>query len=131
MKLRGKLGVSLLVLAFILALAYIANAGMGGSVDDRSEQATNGKVSSDNENTKAAPAASQSQPGGPATTNGNGTMRVDRDFGAYHQDDSNQFGDDLAYDSSDGRKNREADYQSHHWTPETHGQMGDYGHDEK
>lgn len=131
MKLRGKLGVSLLVLAFILALAYIANAGMGGSVDDRSEQATNGKVSSDNENTKAAPAASQSQPGGPATTNGNGTMRVDRDFGAYHQDDSNQFGDDRAYDSSGRDPDRETDRQEHQWTPETYGLMGDYGRDER
>ncbi len=123
MKLRGKLCVSLLVLAFILALAYIANAGMGGSVDERSEQATNGKVSSGNVNTNVVP--------GPAATNGSGAVRVDRDFGAYNQADSNQFGDDRAYDSSDGRKNREADYQSHHWTPETHGQMGDYGHDEK
>jgi len=27
--------------------------------------------------------------------------------------------------------NREADYQAHHWTPETYGLMGNYGYDAK
>ena len=56
-------------------------------------------------------------------------QNVDRDFGVYHKNDANQFGDDRAYNASNGRSNREADYQAKHWVPETYGLMGDYWYD--
>jgi len=39
--------------------------------------------------------AQQASPSEPAVAPGNGAVRVDRDFGAFHKDDQNQFGDDL------------------------------------
>ncbi len=128
MKVRGKLGVIMLALAFILGSAYIGNAGIAGSVDQPTAQGQDRKVYSDNQILKVIPVVSWSEPGQP-TSSGHGPMRVDRDFGAFHKDDLNQFGDDRAYDSSDGHTNREADYQAHHWTPETYGLMGNYGYD--
>lgn len=127
MKLRGKLGVVMLALAFILVSAHIANAG---SVDQLTAQGWNREVYSDNQNLKVVPVASWSEPGTP-TSFGHGAMRVDRDFGVDHEDDVNQFGDDRAYDSSDRDPDRETDRQEHHWTPETYGLMGDYGRDER
>jgi len=73
--------------------------------------------------------AQQASPSEPAVAPGNGAVRVDRDFGSFHKDDQNQFGDDRAYNSSEGHANRESDYQSHHWTPNTYGLMGNYGYD--
>jgi hypothetical protein len=99
MKLGGKFIVIMVALGFIFASAYVAKA----AADDR-------------EPTAPAPASF-------------GAVRVDRDFGAFHKDDSNQFGDDRAYNSSQGLVNRESDYQAHHWIPDTYGQMGNYGYD--
>jgi hypothetical protein len=73
--------------------------------------------------------AGGSEPNEPAPSSGYGAVRVDRDFGAFHKDDTDQFGDDRSYSSSAGRTNRESDYQAHHWVPETYGLMGDYGYD--
>jgi hypothetical protein len=68
------------------------------------------------------------EPTAPAPLSGYGAVRVDRDFGAFGMDDVNQFGDDRAYNPSNGRTNREADYQANHWIPETYGLSGDYGY---
>ena len=100
MKLRRKLALITFTFAFILTSAYAANAAKG---DD------------------PAPTA-------PAPLSGYGAVRVDRDFGAFSMDDSNQFGDDQAYNQSNGRTNRESDYQGHHWLPESYGLTGNYGH---
>jgi hypothetical protein len=55
-------------------------------------------------------------------------MRVDRDLGAFHKNDVNQFGDDRAYTGSNGT-DRDADFRAYNFVPETYGLMGDYGYD--
>ena len=116
MRLIQRLGVIMLALAFIPASAHFAVAGMAGEPDW---------------NVKIIPVVSWSEPGVPIPHNSGGAVRVDRDFGAYHKNDTNQFGDDRAYDSAHGRPNSEADYQTHYWTPETYGLMGDYWYDSR
>ncbi|SPF50784.1 exported hypothetical protein [Syntrophobacter sp. SbD1] len=130
MKVRGKLGVIMLALAFIFASAYIANAAIVGSADQPTVLGWNKEVYSDNHILKVVPVASWSEPGQPSASS-HGAIRVDRDFGFDHEDDMNQFGDDRAYDSSGRDPDRETDRQEHQWTPETYGLMGDYGRDER
>jgi hypothetical protein len=55
-------------------------------------------------------------------------MRVDRDLGAFHKDDVNQFGDDRAYSGANGT-DRDADFRAYNFVPETYGLMGDYSYD--
>ncbi len=55
--------------------------------------------------------------------------RVDRDLGALHRYDANQFGDDRAYTSATGGTDRDADNYLHKWNPETYGLSGNYGYD--
>ncbi len=98
MKMRSKFVIMMLAFAFVFASAYVA-------------------IAAGNDQEPAAPK--------PA---GFGAVRVDRDFGAFTMNDSNQFGDDQAYNSSQGLANRESDYQAHHWVPETYGHMGNYGY---
>jgi hypothetical protein len=116
MNLKTELGVVMLALTFVLASAYIASASVAGATD---------------RDLKIVPVVSWSEPGTPIPSHRGGAVRVDRDFGAYHKNDLNQFGDDRAYDAANGRSNREADYQAHYWTPETYGLMGDYGYDSR
>lgn len=54
-------------------------------------------------------------------------MRVDRDLGAFHKDDVNQFGDDRAYSGLNGT-DRDADFRAYNFVPETYGLMGDYSY---
>jgi len=54
---------------------------------------------------------------------------VDRDLGALHRYDANQFGDDRAYTSATSGTDRDADNYLHKWTPETYGLGGNYGYD--
>ena len=56
-------------------------------------------------------------------------IRVDRDFGALHMNDTNRFGDDRASSSTFGGTDRDADFRLFHWVPNTYGIMGDYGYD--
>lgn len=60
--------------------------------------------------------------------NEHGAMRVDRDLGAFHKNDSIQFGLDQAYTSARGT-DRDADYRADHFVPNTYGLMGDYWYD--
>ena len=53
---------------------------------------------------------------------------VDRDLGAIHKFDTNQFGDDRALNSASG-SSRDADLMPKAWTPNTYGLSGDYGYD--
>jgi hypothetical protein len=55
--------------------------------------------------------------------------RVDRDFGALHKHDANQFGDDRAYTSASSGIDRDMDNLQRKWTPNTYGLGGDYGYD--
>ena len=80
MKLKGKFAVILVALAFILGSACIALAG--GGMDQQTGQAT---VSGSNQN-----------------VNSSGAMRVDKDLYPFHYGDTNQFGDDEAYNSISG-----------------------------
>jgi hypothetical protein len=131
MEVRGRSGVIMLSLVFIFALAYVAKAGLGGDPDRQTAQGANGAVFSGSRNLRVIPVVSWSEPGEAISPSHNGSARVDRDFGAFHKDDTNQFGDDRSYNSSEGRTNRESDYQAHHWIPETYGLMGDYGYDSR
>ncbi len=106
MKLKGSFGIIMLAITLIFAMALVANAGMSSSADQQSATSGLGKSS------------------------GHGAMRVDRDLATRHENDSNQFGDDLAQDGSKGR-NKEADSQANQWKPDSYGQMGSYGHDER
>jgi len=121
MELRMKFAVIMFALTLVAAAAYAANAG-------QTAQGLNSAVLSDAGNARVVPVVSWSVPGEATSSSGGGAVRVNRDFGAYTMDDANQFGDDRAYNSSDGHGNRESDYQAHHWTPETYGLMGDYGY---
>ena len=124
MKLTGKFSVIILALTFILASAYIANAaGMGTGTDQANARDGNVGVASNNPGNTVSESALYKE------YDSYGTIRVDRDFGAFHRDDTNQFGDDRAYESANGHKTREADYHLHHWTPETYGLRGSYGRD--
>ncbi len=113
MKLIAKFGVAVLALTFTLAPAKIAGAGTAGAMDQYM---------------KIVPVVSWSEPG--VRTSSGGAVSVNRDLGAYHKNDVNQFGDDRAYDSSSGHTS-EGDYQANHWTPETYGLMGDYWYDSR
>jgi hypothetical protein len=127
MKMTRNLAVIMFVLTFALTSTYIVKAAAAGGWDRQTAQDANGKLSGDNSNVKIVPVVSWSEPGVPISPSGRAATRLDRDFAEDHLDDVNQFGDDWAYDSANGRTNREADYQAHHWTPETYGLMGDYG----
>jgi len=85
MKLRGKFTVFLLGLTFVFASAHIADAGwsegMGGSTVLHTDRAASGN---DRDVTPS------------------GALRVDRDLYALHPDDTNQFGDDEAYNTLGG-----------------------------
>ena len=83
MKLRAKFGVVMLALTFILASAYIADAG--GGTDQQTVQHTDKEVSGYSRN-----------------INSGGAMRVDKDLYPFHYGDTNQFGDDEAYNSMSG-----------------------------
>lgn len=107
MKLKGKFAVILVALAFILGSACIALAG--GGMDQQTGQAT---VSSDNQK-----------------VNSSGAMRVDKDFGNRHKNDTDQFGDDRAYSSEKSGVGRDSD-KVLKWNPRTYGLGGDYGRDE-
>jgi hypothetical protein len=106
MKLKGKFGVIMVALAFILASACIALAGSG--MDQQTGQAT---VSGSNQK-----------------VNSSGAMRVDQDFGNRHKHDANQFGDDRAYSAEKSGVGRDSD-KVLKWHPTTYGLGGDYGRD--
>jgi hypothetical protein len=55
-------------------------------------------------------------------------MSVDRDLGAFHKNDVNQFGDDRAYTGPNG-SDRDADFRAYNFVPETYGLMGNYSYD--
>jgi len=55
-------------------------------------------------------------------------MRVDRDLGAFHKDDVNQFGDDRAYSGPNGT-DRDADFRAYNFVPDTYGLQGNYWYD--
>jgi hypothetical protein len=121
MQLRGKFGVMMLAVSILLGSVCIAAAGMGGSMDQQTSQAAN-TLTGNNNQSEADIAKSYST--------STGAVRVDRDFGAFHRDDSNQFGDDRAYDSG-SHANKEADYHRTHWMTESYGLGGNYGRDMK
>ncbi len=127
MDVRGEAGILILALVLIFAPAYIANAEMGR------QQTINISNSglSEELHLRLLPVAWWSGRGDSTWTHGRGAMRVDRDFGADHLDDTNQFGDDLASDSSEGFTDRETDHKAQHWTPGSYGLMGNYSHDER
>jgi len=128
MRLRQKMAVALFALTLTLASAYIFYATTTGGRDRQTAQDANLQFFSGNSNLKVVPVVSWSEPGAPTSPSvRRGATRLDRDFAEDELDDVNQFGDDRADDSADGRSNREADYQVHHWTPESYGLMGDYG----
>jgi hypothetical protein len=106
MKLRGKFGVIMLALSFILASACIGHAGSG--TEQQTGQAT---VSGSNQN-----------------VNSSGAMRVDQDFGNRHKKDADQFGDDRAYTSEKSGVGRDSD-KVLKWNPRSYGMGGDYGRD--
>jgi hypothetical protein len=83
MKLRAKFGVIMLALTFVLASAYIADAGDG--TDQQTVKHTYKEVSGDDRD-----------------VNSSGAMRVDKDLYPFHYGDTNQFGDDEAYNSISG-----------------------------
>jgi hypothetical protein len=111
MRSKVNYGAVLFALTFVFVVAYVAASGWSGAVEH---------------NVKFIPVVSWSEPGVPIPSSPGGAVRVDRDFGAYSRSDSSQFGDDRAYNSAAGRRNRESDYQSRHWNPDSYGQMGDY-----
>ncbi len=57
--------------------------------------------------------------------------RVDRDFGAHHKYDTNQFGDDRAYTSPRGGTDRDSDARLDQWHPNSYGIGGDYWYDSR
>jgi hypothetical protein len=126
MNLKEKISVIMLALIFMVASAYVFGAGAG-------EKTVRQLAAGSYENVKIVPVASWSEPGTPLGPTVTGGRRVNRDLGAYTKDDTNQFGDDRAYNSSqrgnDRDADRQADYKASHWTPETYGLMGDYWRD--
>jgi hypothetical protein len=54
---------------------------------------------------------------------------LNRDLGAFHRNDVNQFGDDRAYSSMNGT-DRDADFRAHNFVPNTYGLQGDYWYDQ-
>ena len=125
MKVETRLTVIMVAVALIFSIAHIANAG------DMAQQPQGARdaIFVGGSNVKVVPVISWSEQGVPTSPSTGGAVRVDRDFGAYSQDDVNLYGYDQAYNSSSGRKNRESDYQSTHWIPDTYGHMGNYGRD--
>jgi hypothetical protein len=121
MKSEVKVGAIILGIAFLLAPACIA---MAGGMD----VAPSGLVYNGDQNLKIVPVVSWSEPGEPIQQSQSGAVRVGRDLGTNNKDDANQFGDDRAYNFAKGSKSREADRTSGRWTPETYGQMGNYGY---
>jgi hypothetical protein len=83
MKRGGKFAGIMLALAFILASAYIADAGTGNDMDRQSPQSAGRRVS-----------------GNDRDIDSGGTMPVDRDLYVVHYDDVNQFGDDEAFNAT-------------------------------
>jgi hypothetical protein len=127
MELREKFGFFVLAIGLISAGLYIAHAGVVTGTRQNMAQGLKDVIRGESVNPRLVPVVSWSVPGVPLPPQQGGAVRVNRDFAQDHINDPNVFGDDWALNSSDGRTNREADYQAHHWTPETYGLMGDYG----
>ena len=127
MKLSRKFGVLIVGLTLVFASAYAANAGMDGGAYGQTAQ-TSGAVFHDNQNFSIVPVVSWSAP---SVTSDRG--EGENHTAQYHAYGGNQFGDQMpqADNSPRGATSREADYQAHHWTPETYGLMGDYGRDSR
>jgi hypothetical protein len=54
------------------------------------------------------------------------SMGVDRDLGAFHMNDANQFGVDTAYNLP-GHPDIDADARASFFAPQTYGLQGNYG----
>jgi len=102
---KGKFSIIMVALAFVLASAFIAHA-------QQTAQGANPGDSGHNRYVRSS-----------------GAVRVDRDFGALHKYDANQFGDDRAYTSARNGTDKDMDNWAHKWTPNTYGLGGDYGYD--
>ncbi len=130
MKLSGKFVVFVLAFTLLLALAYIAHAGMGSGIPAQAAQGGNVVLAGDYSFT-VVPVVSwlDSDPG--ASPSFKGSMRNDQDLETNNDDDLNQFGDDGASNSYEGHADRETDLQAHHWAPDTYGLGGSYGRDSR
>jgi hypothetical protein len=120
MKLKGKLGVVILGLGFLVASACIAHA-----MDPQTVQSANGGIFYDSRHLNVVPVVSYTEQGGTTASRADGAKQVS----PYHTYGADQFGDNLP--RAKNLPAREADSQPRRWTPETYGLMGDYGRDSR
>jgi hypothetical protein len=124
MELRGKFSIVALAVLVMLAPAFIVNAGM----EQQTTQNANAQPISNSEIQKTAIMLSEAEPG-LTDASGKAAGPHTRALQSY-QEETDQFGDDEAHQSTDRRHNRESDSQAHGWVPNSYGLMGDYSRGE-
>lgn len=128
MKFRGEYAVVLLGLAFLLATACTAAAGMGRVMDRQATQGATGEVFYGDGNLHIIPVVAWSEPSGETPLCDEGASNSQ-----YHARKVNRVGDNEppAKTLAGSSTRREADFQLHQWVPETYGLMGDYSRDSR